>query len=114
MRFALVDAKSTNAAENTVATYAPYVGPAYNVGSLAFNNGVGYFAGTATGEGYATDARDGALVWQAVDERGGTTSLAENTLNTWLDVDHAMQAWSEQVADRLQQLGACQKRSAQS
>ena len=109
MRFALVDAKATNATENTLATYTPYASTAYNLASLTFNNGVGYFAGTATGEGYATDARDGTLVWQAVDERGGTTSLAENTLNTWLDVDHAMQAWSEQVADRLQQLGACQR-----
>ena len=77
--------------------------------SLAFNNGVEYFAGTATGEGYATDATDGALLWQAVDKRGGTTALAENTLNTWLDVDHAFQAWSDQLATRMQELGACRR-----
>ena len=77
--------------------------------SLAFNNGVGYFAGTATAEGYARDATTGALLWQAVDKRGGTTAMAENTLNAWLDVDHAFQAWSDQLAARMQELGACQR-----
>ncbi len=109
MRFALVDAKIPNAAVNTVATYTPYASTAYGVASLAFNNGVGYFAGTATGEGYATHATDGALLWEAVDRRGGTTAVAENTLNTWLDVDHAFQAWSDQVVARMQELGACRK-----
>ena len=107
MRFALVDAKIPNATVNTVATYTPYASTAYGLASLAFNNGVGYFAGTATAEGYATDAATGGLLWQAVDKRGGTTAVAENTLNTWLDVDHAFQAWSEQLASRLQALGAC-------
>jgi hypothetical protein len=36
-------------------------------------NGVGYFAGTATAEGYATDATNGGLLWEAVGRRGGTT-----------------------------------------
>jgi hypothetical protein len=107
MRFALVDAKIPNATENTVATYTPYVGAAYGLASLAFNNGVGYFAGTATAEGYATDAATGGLLWEAVDKRGGTTALVENTLNNWNDVDHAFQAWSEQLASRMQELGAC-------
>jgi Protein of unknown function (DUF3313) len=107
MRFALVDATLPNATENTVATYTPYVSTAYDLASVAFNNGVGYFAGTATAEGYARDATTGALLWQAVDKRGGTTAMAENTLNTWLDVDHAFQAWSQQLASRMQELGAC-------
>ena len=107
MRFALVDAKIPNATVNTVATYTPYASTAYDVASLAFNNGVGYFAGSATGEGYATDATDGVLLWQAVDKRGGTTAAVENTFNTWLDVDHAFQAWSDQLATRMQELGAC-------
>jgi hypothetical protein len=113
IRVALVDAKPSNAVENTVATYAPYVGAAYGLGSLAFNNGVGFFAGTATAEGYATDANSGTLLWEAVDKRGGTTAMVENTLNSWLDIDHALQAWSEQLASRLQQLGACQSHSGQ-
>src|SRR5207302_2236073 len=80
---------------------------AYSLASLGFNNGVGYFAGTAAAEGYATDATTGTLLWEAVDKRGGTNAVAENTLNTWLDVDHAFEAWSEQLASRLQELGAC-------
>lgn len=109
MRFALVDAKIPNATVNTVATYTPYASTAYGLASLAFNNGVGYFAGTATAEGYATDAASGGLLWEAIDKRGGTTAVAENTLNTWNDVDHAFQAWSEQLASRMQELGACQR-----
>jgi hypothetical protein len=107
MRFALVDAKIPNATENTVATYTPYVGAAYGLASLAFNNGVGYFAGTATAEGYATDTATGGLLWEAVDKRGGTTALVENTLNNWNDVDHAFKALSEELALRMQELGAC-------
>jgi hypothetical protein len=107
LRIALTDAKTPNATANTVATYTPYVSTGYGLASLAFNNDVGYFAGTATAEGYATDASNGTLLWEAVDKRGGTLAVAENTLNTWLDVDHAFQALSKQLASRLQELGAC-------
>jgi hypothetical protein len=107
--FALVDANPSNATEKTAATYVPYVSAAYSVGSLAFNDGVGYFAGTATAEGYATDSRTGAVVWQAVDKRGGTTALVQNTFNNWLDVDHAFKAWAERIAAGLQNLGVCRK-----
>ena len=34
---------------------------------FAFNDGVGYFAGTATIEGYATDATDGTLLWETLE-----------------------------------------------
>jgi hypothetical protein len=51
----------------------------HGLASLAFNNGAGYFAGNATAEGYATDATNGGLLWQAVDKRGGTTAVVENT-----------------------------------
>ena len=107
VRVALVDVKIPNAAVNTVATYTPYESAAYGLVSFAFNGGVGYFAGTATAESFATDVATGAIVWQAVDKRGGTTSAVENTLNTWLDVDHAFDAWSKQYVTRLQQLGIC-------
>jgi hypothetical protein len=109
LRFAVVDAKSTNAVINTVATYAPYGSSAYTLASVAFNKGVGYFAGTATAEGYAIDAMNGAIVWQAVDKRGGTTAMLENTLDTWLDVHHAFEAWSERLAGRLQEAGVCRR-----
>jgi Protein of unknown function (DUF3313) len=109
LQIALVDAKTPNATVNTVATYAPYASTAYSLASLAFNHGVGYFAGTATVEGYAVDATTGKVIWEAVDKRGGTTAMVENTLNTSLDIDHAFQAWADQLANRLQQLGVCQQ-----
>jgi len=109
MKFALVDAKLPNAAINTVATYTPYASTAYGVASFTLNGGVGYFAGTATVEGFAKDSRSGLVVWQAVDKRGGTTSLAENTMDTWLDVHHAFDAWAKQITQRLVSVGICQR-----
>jgi Protein of unknown function (DUF3313) len=105
--FALTDAKSSNAVVKTVANYTPYVSIAYKLGSVAFNDGVGYFSGTATSEAYATDASTGALLWQGVDRRGGSTSVVQNTINNWQDVDNAFKAWSAQLVTRLQQLGVC-------
>lgn len=107
LRGAITDATTANALLNTVATYAPYGSSAYSLASLAFNNGVGYFAGTAAAEGYATDATTGTLLWEAVDKRGGATALIANTLNTWRDVDNAFLAWSDKVVTRLQEFGAC-------
>lgn len=109
LRFAVVDAKVPNATVNTIATYAPYASSAYSVASLAFNKGVGLFAGTATAEGFATDAVNGTLLWEGVDKRGGTTALVENTFDTWLDVHHAFEAWSARLAARMKELGACQQ-----
>lgn len=109
LRIALTDATTPNAKVNTVATYAPYVSTAYSVTSFAFNKGIGYFAGTAAAEGYATDAKTGALLWQAVDRRGGTTALIANTLDNWRDVENAFKAWSEKLASRFQELGACRR-----
>jgi len=108
LRVALTDATRPNAKVNTVATFAPYLSTAYSVGSLAFNKGVGYFAGTASAEGYAIDATKGTLLWEAVDKRGGTTALVANTLDSWRDVNNAIEAWSAKIASRLYELGACQ------
>jgi hypothetical protein len=107
LRFALVDATAPNPVLNTMATYTPYASTAYDAASFLFNKGVGYFAGAATVEGYGTDAVTGTLLWQAVDKRAGTTSMAENTLNNKLDIDHAFVAWSNQLVSRLQQIGVC-------
>jgi hypothetical protein len=107
LNFALVDAHLPNAVVNTLATYAPYASTAYDLSSLAFNHGVGYFAGTATAEAYATNASGTVVLWQAVDKRGGTTSSLENTLNTWLDVDHAFQAWAQRLATKMVDFGYC-------
>ena len=109
LRFALVDTKIPNAALDTVATYAPYASTAYSLASVAFNNGVGYFSGTATGEGYATDASSGKLLWEAVDKRGGTTAVVANTFDNWRDVRHVFEAWGVQLRERLQELRICRK-----
>ncbi len=109
VRFALVDAELPNPIVNTVATYTPYASTAYSVASYAFNGGVGYFAGTATAEGYATDSVSGTLLWQIVDKRGGTTALVENTFDSWLDVHHAFKTWSTQLLKALQADGICRK-----
>jgi hypothetical protein len=109
MRFALVDTKVPNATLNTVATYTPYASTAYSAASFVFNKGVGYFAGTATGEGYATDAVLGTLLWEAVDKRGGTTTLVANTLDDWRDIHHVFEAWGIQARTRLQDFGVCRK-----
>jgi hypothetical protein len=109
LQFALVDAKIPDAAINTVATYTPYVSTAYSVASRVFNKGVGYFAGTATVEGFATDASKGTLLWEAVDKRGGTTALVADTLDNWRDVRNAFQAWGVQLRTRLQDLGVCRR-----
>lgn len=109
LRFAIVDTKTPQPVVNTVATYVPYGSTAYTFASLAFNKGVGFFAGTATVEGYASDATNGTILWEAVDKRGGTTALVEDTFDTWLDVHHAFEAWSEQLATRLREAGVCRK-----
>jgi hypothetical protein len=109
MKFALVDAELPNPVANTVATYVPYVSTAYSATSFVFHGGVGYLAGTATAEAYATDSATGALVWQAVDKRGGTTALVKNTFDSWLDVHHAFEAWSAQLVKGLQGAGICNK-----
>lgn len=108
LHFALVDTKVPNAALNTVATFAPYASAAYSVTSFVFNKGVGYFSGSATGEGFGTDAVNGTLLWQAVDKRGGTTALVANTLDNWRDARHVFQAWGDQLAGRLKEFGVCQ------
>jgi hypothetical protein len=107
LRFALSDAETSNGTLKTLATYTPYVMVAYKAGAVAFNNGAGYFSGSATSEAYATDSRTGALLWQGVDKRSGTVALVQNTTNSWNDVNNAMKAWSQQVVTRLQALGAC-------
>ena len=64
---ALTDAKLSNSVVKTVANYTPYINVVYKVGSVAFNGGAGYFSGTATSEGYITDAMTGDLLWQGVE-----------------------------------------------
>ncbi len=107
IRIALVDAKTPNKLINTAATHTPYASTAYGIASRVFNKGVGYFAGNATAQAYAADARNGTLLWQAVDKRGGTTALVADTTDDWRDVRKIFETWGRQMADRLAQLGVC-------
>lgn len=107
LKIALVAVETPNAALNTVASYAPYVSTAQSVASLAFNGGVGLFAGTATAEGYAVDSKSGKLLWQAVDKQGGTGALIKNTVGSWVDVNNAFDTWSGKLASKMEQLGIC-------
>ena len=107
LRFALVDATEPNPVLNTAATYVPYVSTAVGAAAYAYNNNVSFFAGSATIEGYATDAANGTLLWQAVDKRAGQQALLSNTLNTKTDIDHAFQAWSALLVKRLTAIGLC-------
>jgi hypothetical protein len=59
---ALSDAKTSNGTVKIVVTYVPYVNVAYKVGAVVFNDGAGFFSGSATSEAYATDAKTGALI----------------------------------------------------
>lgn len=109
LNIALSDATSSNAVVKTVATYTPYVGLAYKAANVAFNNGVGYFSGTASAEGYATNGATGELIWQGIDKRGGNSPVLQNTTDSWLDVHNAFKDWSGQLVSKLQQLGICHK-----
>lgn len=107
VRVALVDAEQSAPALNTVATYIPQARLLSTLGAYAFNDGVGVFTGSATAEGYATDATSGAVLWQGVDKRAGGNAIGTNTLNSWSDVDNAFTAWAQLFAKRLEELGAC-------
>lgn len=107
--FELIDADVPDFFLNTLANYTPYLSMVYSGASFAFNHGVGYFSGSVTAEGYATDAMDGSLLWQDVDKRAGTTAVVENTFDVWLDINHAFEVWSAKLAARIEKLGACRK-----
>jgi hypothetical protein len=104
---ALVDATSANPFLNTISTYEPHIHLLDVAAGYAFNDGVAYWVGEATAEGYARDATTGTLLWEGADERAGTKAWGRDTFNSWDDVDNAFKAWAEQFATRLAQLGAC-------
>jgi len=104
---ALVDATTTNAAVTTVATYTPYLSPAYALSSMAFNHGVSFFGGSATIEGVAVDSVDKSVIWEGVDKRAGTTSMLKNTFNNELDAENAFKTWSNKFLKTLTQRGIC-------
>lgn len=107
IRLALVDAEQSDPGLNTISTYIPQAHVVSTLAAFTFDGGAGIFAGSASAEGYATDAKTGALLWQGVDKRAGQNALGTNTLNSWGDVDNAFVAWSKDFAARLNKLGIC-------
>ena len=87
----------------TISTWLPAARVLNTLGSYAFNNGLGAWAGSATAEGYAIDSLTGKLLWQAADKRAGADALGRNTFNSWTDVEAAGTAWAEKAAQRLHQ-----------
>lgn len=112
MRVAIIDATTPNKALDTISTYIPQVHTLDVLAGYAFDDGVAYFVGNATIEGYARDATNGALLWEAADERAGTKSFTRDVFKSWDDVDNAFKAWADQYANRIAALGACPTRRA--
>jgi hypothetical protein len=81
-RIALVDASSVSPFMNTLSTYEPHVHLLDILAGYAFNDGVAYWVGEATAEGYAKDATTGALLWQGQDKRAGTKAWGRATPST--------------------------------
>jgi len=109
-RIALVDATSANPFMNTLSTYEPHVHLLDILAGYAFNDGVAYWVGQATAEGYAKDAATGTLLWEGQDKRAGTKAWGRDTFNSWDGVDNAFKAWAAQFSKRLGELGACPKK----
>jgi hypothetical protein len=107
VRFALVEAEASNPTLNTISTYVPQARLLSTLGGYAFNSGAGVFTGSATVEGYATDAMSGDLLWQAVDKRAGGQALGSDTFSSWADVDYAFKAWAKEFGARMSALGVC-------
>lgn len=109
LRLALVEANASNPTLNTVSSYIPQLNMLTRLSSYAFNSGVGYFVGGATGEGYAIDGGSGELLWEGVDRRVGTQAFGSNTMDSWADVDKTFRAWADTFSERIVKLGMCSK-----
>jgi Protein of unknown function (DUF3313). len=107
VRFALVEAEASEPTLNTISTYVPQARILSTLGGYAFNSGAGVFTGSATIEGYATDATTGSLLWQGVDKRAGANAIGSNTFNSWGDVEEAFKAWAKAFGTRMTELGVC-------
>ena len=99
---AITEAGESNAVLDTVTSVIPQTRLLSGMKSLA--TGVSLFTGSASAEVKITDTATGAILFEAVDRRGGTKSLSGVT-NSWNDVEEAYRFWAEKVRYR-----ACQGR----
>ena len=102
LQVAITEAGSSNAVLDTVTSIVPQTRMLSGMKSLA--TGVSLFTGSASAEVKITDTATGAILFEAVDRRGGTKSLSGVT-NSWNDVEEAYRFWAEKVRYR-----ACQWR----
>ena len=102
LQVAITEAGSSNAVLDTVTSIVPQTRMLSGMKSLA--TGVSLFTGSASAEVKITDTATGAILFMAVDRRGGTKSLSGVT-NSWNDVEEAYRFWAEKVRYR-----ACQWR----
>ena len=102
LQVAITEAGSSNAVLDTVTSIIPQTRLLSGMKSLA--TGVSAFTGSASAEVKITDSATGAILFMAVDRRGGTKSLSGVT-NSWNDVEEAYRFWAEKVRYR-----ACQWR----
>ena len=103
LQVAITEAGSSNAVLDTVTSIVPQTRMLSGMKSLA--TGVSLFTGSASAEVKITDTATGAILFEAVDRRGGTKSLKGVTYS-WNDVEEAYRFWAEKARYRL-----CQWRS---
>jgi len=61
------------------------------------------FAGSAQGEGEATDGETGQVLGEAVDGRAGGMSIENAGAGKWGDAEHVMDYWADLTAKRITQ-----------
>jgi hypothetical protein len=102
IQLAITEAGESNAVLDTVTSIIPQTRLLSGMKSVA--TGVSAFTGSASVEAKITDSATGAILFEAVDRRGGTKSLSGVT-NSWNDVEEAYRFWAEKMRYR-----ACQWR----
>ena len=95
---AITEAGDSNATLDTVTSIVPQTRLLSGMKSLA--TGVSLFTGSASVEVKVTDSATEAMLFEAVDRRGGTKSLRGVT-NEWNDVEEAYRFWAEKFRYRL-------------
>ena len=95
---AITEAGESNAVLDTVTSIVPQTRLLSGMKSVA--TGVSAFTGSASVEAKVTDSATGAILFEAVDRRGGTKSLSGVT-NSWHDVEEAYRFWAEKTRYRM-------------
>jgi Protein of unknown function (DUF3313) len=98
---AITEADPSNAVLDSVTSVIPQT--RLLSGMVSLGRGVSLFTGSASVEVKVTDSDTGAILFEAVDRRGGTKSLSGAT-NSWNDVEEAYRFWAEKMRYRACQL----------